>query len=109
MFRSLGNNITDTVATRRNHSLVTSGPYRWIRHPLYTFAAFTYLNLSLLMASWVTGLMIVVAFGLLAMRTPKEEAKLVERFGEAYLDYINHTGRFLPRLLSRQNKLTLEQ
>jgi protein-S-isoprenylcysteine O-methyltransferase Ste14 len=107
MFRSLGNNITDTVDTRRDHALVTSGPYRWIRHPLYTFAAFTYFNLSLLMASWITGLMIIVAFGLLAMRTPKEEAKLVERFGDAYLEYMRKTGRFLPRLVGRQDKLTV--
>ena len=33
--RSLGKNLTDTVVTRREHTLVTRGPYRWIRHPFY--------------------------------------------------------------------------
>ncbi len=37
MFRSLGTNITDTVVTHRAHTLITNGPYRWIRHPLYSF------------------------------------------------------------------------
>jgi protein-S-isoprenylcysteine O-methyltransferase Ste14 len=34
-FRSLGKNLTDTVVTRRDHTLVTHGPYRWVRHPFY--------------------------------------------------------------------------
>ncbi len=34
-FRSLGHNLTDTVVTRRNATLVTYGPYRWVRHPFY--------------------------------------------------------------------------
>ena len=34
-FRSLGKNLTDTVVTRREHTLVTHGPYRWVRHPFY--------------------------------------------------------------------------
>src|SRR5262249_31174688 len=32
-FHNLGKNLTDTVVTRKEHTLVTSGPYRWIRHP----------------------------------------------------------------------------
>ena len=38
-FRSLGKNLTDTVVTREKHTLVVHGPYRWIRHPLYSSAA----------------------------------------------------------------------
>ena len=34
-FHSLGKNLTDTVVTRREHTLVTHGPYRWVRHPFY--------------------------------------------------------------------------
>jgi protein-S-isoprenylcysteine O-methyltransferase Ste14 len=36
MFRTLGRNLTDTVVTRQQHTLVTTGPYRWVRHPFYS-------------------------------------------------------------------------
>ena len=98
MFRSLGKNITDTVVTRREHQLVTHGPYRWIRHPLYTFGTLFYLGLGLIAASWLILLMACLAFFLLSLRTPKEEAQLLARFGDEYADYTESTGRYLPKL-----------
>lgn len=98
MFRSLGNNVTPTVITRQEHSLVMSGPYRWIRHPLYTFATLFYASLGLMAANWFIPLMALVIFVMLALRTPKEEDNLIERFGEEYQRYMQRTGRFLPRL-----------
>lgn len=41
-FRSLGRNITDTVVTRREHTLIASGPYRYVRHPFYVTSAFAF-------------------------------------------------------------------
>jgi protein-S-isoprenylcysteine O-methyltransferase Ste14 len=52
MFRTLGRNLTDTVVTRKKHTLVTHGPYRWVRHPLYTSAALVVLAHSLIAANW---------------------------------------------------------
>lgn len=98
MFRSLGKNITDTVVTRREHSLVTHGPYRFIRQPLYTFGALFYFSLSLIAASWWIALLSGLALVLLAQRTPIEESKLIERFGDDYRKYMERTGRFFPRL-----------
>ena len=100
MFRSLGKNITDTVVTRREHQLVTHGPYRWIRHPLYTFGTLFYLGLGLIAASWLIMLMACLAFFLLSLRTPKEEAQLLARFGDEYAVYMESTGRYLPKLSS---------
>jgi protein-S-isoprenylcysteine O-methyltransferase Ste14 len=97
-FRCLGKNLTDTVVTRQTHTLVRHGPYRWIRHPFYDSAALLTLAVSLIAANWfvfVTGLM---AFGLLIIRTRKEEENLVARFGDAYQTYMQRTGRFLPRI-----------
>src|SRR3989338_3574926 len=98
MFYSLGLNVTDTVAIRREHRLVTSGPYRWIRHPLYSFGTLLLLGFSLLAASWFIAAAAVTGGILLARRTPIEEARLLEQFGEEYHSYIQRTGRFLPRL-----------
>ena len=97
-FRSLGKNLTDTVVTRQVHTLVTSGPYRWVRHPLYTAAALATLAVPLTAANalfFVTGSMVLA---LLVIRTRKEEANLIARFGDDYRSYMQRTGRFVPRL-----------
>ena len=97
VFRSLGTNVTPAVATRAEHTLVTSGPYRWVRHPLYTVGALFFGSLALVAANWFIGLMSVVALALLRLRLPKEEAALVERFGAEYRAYVTRTGRLRPR------------
>jgi protein-S-isoprenylcysteine O-methyltransferase Ste14 len=98
MFRTLGNNITDTVVTRQEHALVMNGPYRWIRHPLYSFGTLFFLGLSLVTARWSLALISVLAFILLAIRTRIEEEKLVDFFGEEYRAYRRRTGKFFPRM-----------
>lgn len=101
-FRTLGTNLTDTVVTRREHTLVTSGPYRWVRHPFYVaFALATTAN-SLVAANWYLFACGATAFALLVLRTRTEEQKLVERFGDAYKQYMERTGRFLPYLGRRR-------
>jgi protein-S-isoprenylcysteine O-methyltransferase Ste14 len=97
-FRSLGRNLTDTVVTRREHTLVAHGPYRWIRHPLYTTVAILTTAIPLLTANWFLLIVGPIAFALLVMRTRTEEANLVARFGSGYRAYMERTGRFLPRL-----------
>jgi len=96
--RSLGTNLTDTVVTRRAHTLVTHGPYRWIRHPFYDAMALVIVAIALIAANWFVLAAGVVVFGLLAKRVTTEEAKLLERFGDSYRVYRERTGRFLPRL-----------
>ena len=94
--RSLGTNLTDTVGTRTTHTLVTHGPYRFVRHPFYTTAGLMIVGMTLLTAVWPLGAVGAVTLGLLAVRTPIEEAKLVDRFGDAYRRYMARTPRFVP-------------
>lgn len=93
---SLGN-ITPTISTRKNHRLVTIGPYRRVRHPLYSVGASLVISLNLLAANWFMWLASAAGLVLLLVRLPKEEEKLIERFGDEYRDYAERTGRFLPR------------
>jgi protein-S-isoprenylcysteine O-methyltransferase Ste14 len=97
--RNLGKNITDTVVTRKEHFLVTTGPYRFVRHPFYLAFALAMLANSLVTANWFVFVTGAVVFLLLVLRTSKEEEKLIERFGDAYWKYMATTGRFWPRLL----------
>ena len=98
VFRTLGPNLTDTVVTRANHTLVTAGPYRWVRHPFYCAAALALAADSLVTANWYLALTGLLTITLLAIRTRTEEEKLIERFGDRYREYMARTGRFIPRL-----------
>lgn len=94
---SLGKNLTDTVVVRSQATLVTHGPYRWVRHPFYLTAAVVMLSATMVSASALLGLLSLLVLGLLAIRTPKEEQMLLDRFGDEYRAYKSTTGRFFPR------------
>jgi len=102
--RSLGTNLTDTVVTRRAHTLVANGPYRWVRHPFYDAMAFLILAFALLAANWFVLIAGAMVFALLAARTRTEEAHLLARFGEPYRRYRERTGRFVPSLRSNRGE-----
>ncbi|MDH3942771.1 MAG: isoprenylcysteine carboxylmethyltransferase family protein [Anaerolineae bacterium] len=98
LFSSLGKNITPTVKIRAEHQLVIHGPYKYIRHPLYTFGFINFIAFTLLAANWFMLLTALLTFSVLLQRTPQEEAKLLERFGDQYRLYMQRTGRYLPRI-----------
>ena len=100
--RCLGKNLTDTVVTRQEHTLVMQGPYRWVRHPFYDSAALLMVAISLIAANWFLFLTGVVGVLLLIIRTRIEERNLVARFGDGYRAYMEQTGRFLPRLTTNR-------
>ena len=79
---------------------ITSGPYRYVRHPFYVTAALAFAANALATANWFIASTGFVALALLVIRTPTEEGKLVERFGDDYRRYMARTGRFFPRLRS---------
>lgn len=95
--RSLGGNLTDTVVTRANATLVTRGAYRWVRHPFYVTTGMLMASVTLLTANWLIGVTSFLVLALLSVRTPKEEQMLLDRFGEDYRRYMTTTGRFFPR------------
>ncbi len=97
-FRCLGKNLTDTVVTRKEHTLVTSGPYRYVRHPFYLAFILAVVGGSLVAANWFIFLSGLVPTGFLIARTRIEEEELVERFGDSYRKYMAKTGRYFPRL-----------
>lgn len=98
LFRTIGTNISPRETTREGHQLITAGPYRYIRHPLYTFGAIFYTAVAVTSALWWLLAVLLISFGVLVWRTQREEANLVQRFGDDYRRYMERTGRFLPRL-----------
>jgi protein-S-isoprenylcysteine O-methyltransferase Ste14 len=98
LFSSIGSNITPTSATRKEHKLVTGGPYRWVRHPLYTIGSSFFISFGMMADNWFIPALGALAFIAMAIRTPKEEANLIEKFGEEYREYMKRTGAFLPKV-----------
>jgi protein-S-isoprenylcysteine O-methyltransferase Ste14 len=101
LFSSIGSGITPTSATRKEHQLVTTGPYRWVRHPLYTIGSSMFIAFGMMADNWFVMLLGILAFFAMASRTPKEEANLIEKFGDEYREYMKNTGRYLPKLGGR--------
>ena len=97
---ALGKNWALALVTKEGHTLVTSGPYRWVRHPMYTAIFLQSLASFLLSANWVIGLTGLGTSMLCVARVREEEALMVEEFGDQYQAYMERTGRFLPRLRS---------
>ncbi len=97
LFRSIGSGITPVSATRSEHRLVTHGIYRWVRHPLYTIGSSLFIAFGLMADNWFIMLLGGLAFIAMVIRTPKEEANLIEKFGDEYRDYMQQTGAFLPK------------
>jgi protein-S-isoprenylcysteine O-methyltransferase Ste14 len=97
LFSSIRSGITATSATRAEHKLVTSGPYRWVRHPLYTVGSSMFISFGIIADNWFIAVLGILAFLAMAVRTPKEEANLIEKFGNEYREYMKQTGRFLPK------------
>ena len=99
---SIGANVSETIFTKPTHALVQTGPYRWIRHPLYTNGLLLLLAISLMMSSWLLLAMTILALLLMTLVViPLEESHLRARFGAAYDAYAARTGRLLPRITRR--------
>jgi protein-S-isoprenylcysteine O-methyltransferase Ste14 len=99
---NLGENLTDTVVTRKKHTMVTTGPYAWVRHPFYTSVALAIVANSLATANWFVFTTGCLAVTLLVIRCRTEEENLIERFGDEYRAYARRTGRFVPRFSERR-------
>jgi protein-S-isoprenylcysteine O-methyltransferase Ste14 len=95
----LGPNFSSTLILRDGHQLIQHGPYRRVRHPMYTAFLVMLVGMLLLSANWlIGGGGIAFVLALMAVRTPREERMLIGRFGDEYRSYMARTGRYLPRL-----------
>jgi protein-S-isoprenylcysteine O-methyltransferase Ste14 len=95
----LGRNWSATLRITGQHSLVTSGVYRRIRHPMYTAHLLWAIAQGLLLSNWLAGwAFLVLSVPLYLVRIPKEEQMMLEHFGEEYRQYKTRTGRLIPRM-----------
>jgi len=97
----LGRFLMHEAAVRADHALIESGPYRFVRHPVY--AGYLALLLGSSVASLNVWLLLIWPFSLLGIliQAASEEQLLGARFGQGYERYVGRTGRLIPRFWGR--------
>jgi protein-S-isoprenylcysteine O-methyltransferase Ste14 len=103
--RILGDHWSGDLETKVDHQVVRSGPYRWIRHPLYSSYLFIAVGMFLTTGNWLVGALVFSYFVAVAARSWKEEEMLLDRLGRNYAVYQSRTGRFLPKLILRSKTI----
>jgi len=103
---ALGSNWSGTVTIKTGHRLIRRGPYRWIRHPIYT-GMLTALLATAIVQGLLSGL-VGFAFVFLALyrKARREEKFLAQEFGEAFTEHRQYTGMFLPRFSRRSEDIS---
>jgi protein-S-isoprenylcysteine O-methyltransferase Ste14 len=93
----LGKNWSISLDLREGHQLVTSGLYRYVRHPMYASIFLCALGQALVVPNWIVGPANLVAFCVLfAVRVRSEETMMADKFGDQYRNYLAKTKRLIP-------------
>jgi protein-S-isoprenylcysteine O-methyltransferase Ste14 len=95
---TLQNQWSAAARSGKGHILITQGPFRRVRHPLYASLILFFVGLSLVSAFWPFLVLAFAAIPLLHGAAIKEEAVMRQRFHREYDEYAERTGRYLPRL-----------
>jgi protein-S-isoprenylcysteine O-methyltransferase Ste14 len=96
---TLGDNFSPTLKVKEGQTLVTGGPYRLVRHPMYAAVFLSVIGVCLITANWLIILISIPGIApAMAKRMEMEEAMMVEKFGDRYRVYMQSTGRVLPKI-----------
>jgi protein-S-isoprenylcysteine O-methyltransferase Ste14 len=95
---ALGKEWSPQLQLRAEHHLVCTGPYKRVRHPMYTAMLGMGTAFALVTANWFFVLLALAMIAGLLARVPREEQMMVEEFGEEYKAYMQRTGRFFPKV-----------
>jgi protein-S-isoprenylcysteine O-methyltransferase Ste14 len=97
----LGSNMFGGAGLYKRHRLITNGPYKWVRHPLYSGMLVSAMGLALVGLDVWFGLAVLIFLGSYALRIPAEDALLRKRFKANYDRYRASTPALVPRLWRR--------
>jgi len=95
----LGQYWSARVTLKEGHRLIQSGPYAYVRHPIYTGMLLAMIGTALVVGEWRGILAVALALAAHSHKAIREEALLAGEFGNEYAEYRQHTGFLFPRLL----------
>jgi len=93
----LGRQWSADLVIQSSHVLITSGPYRWIRHPMYSALFAFFIGTALSSGNYLIEALSLVIILNIFFRLPNEEKMMLEKFGDEYRAYAEKTGQFFPR------------
>ncbi len=96
--RVLGQNWSGEISIKVEHELVRSGPYKRLRHPIYTALLTMYVGTAVAAGEWLSMIGLAIAFFSYWRKIRLEEANLRSAFGAEYDDYCRETWALLPGL-----------
>jgi protein-S-isoprenylcysteine O-methyltransferase Ste14 len=97
--RTLGRNWSGTVTVKQDHELIETGPYRFVRHPIYTGLLLALAGSTLAQGLWGSVLAWALCLVSFLIKLRREEAWMRETFGEKYAAYCARTKRLVPWVL----------
>jgi protein-S-isoprenylcysteine O-methyltransferase Ste14 len=93
----LGRNWSDKVVIKEDHELIRTGPYAYVRHPIYSGVLLGVAGTALAIGEWRGVLAFALLFTTYAIKAKKEERVLAGAFGAAFEEHARRTGFLLPR------------
>jgi protein-S-isoprenylcysteine O-methyltransferase Ste14 len=104
-YAAMGDTWRIGVNRKEKTALVTRGPYRLVRHPIYLFQIVMLAGMSLLLPTPLFLIIFVVHLLCVVTKASDEESYLLTVHGKEYRDYLSRTGRLLPKILRRRARL----
>ena len=95
--RHLSRYWSDMVGIQSGHQLICTGPYAYIRHPIYSGVLLAIAGTVVMLGEWRGLLAFVLQFSSWAVKAKKEEKLLAGHFGEQFAEHLQRTGFLLPR------------
>ena len=97
---ALKTNWSPLLEIKEKQKLITSGPYKHIRHPMYTGFWLWAVFQGMVLSNWLIMVVGILSFALMYfMRIKYEEQLMIQAFGKEYKDYMKRTGRLFPKFL----------
>jgi protein-S-isoprenylcysteine O-methyltransferase Ste14 len=93
---TLGRNWSGIVTVKENHTLITRGPYAWVRHPIYTGVLVALLGTAMTLGTILNYLVMAVVACAFLLKIRIEEKFMLETFGEQYTSYRHHVKALIP-------------
>jgi protein-S-isoprenylcysteine O-methyltransferase Ste14 len=95
----LGGNWSGTVTLKQGHEIVRAGPYRWIRHPIYTGLLLAFCGSALALGQWRGLIGVALLLAAYWRKIGLEERRLEQHFGAAYADYRRRSWALIPLVI----------